>query len=132
MLDGQQIPQLGLGVYEMSAQETYDCVKYALQVGYRHIDTAERYENEEACGRAIRDFMSAGPTISFNVSRHRPNALLLVPYMSTLPLTRSRSRGDRHTPERDLPHLQTQDQPDVRARDAGLAWLPQARGRDVF
>jgi diketogulonate reductase-like aldo/keto reductase len=62
MLDGQEIPQFGLGVYEMSDQETYDCVKRALEVGYRHIDTAEWYENEEPCGRAIRDFMSAYET----------------------------------------------------------------------
>jgi diketogulonate reductase-like aldo/keto reductase len=59
MRDGQDIPQFGLGVYEMSDKETYDCVKHALEVGYRHIDTAEWYGNEEPCGRAIRDFISA-------------------------------------------------------------------------
>ncbi|RSH83017.1 hypothetical protein EHS25_005727 [Saitozyma podzolica] len=57
MRDGQDIPQFGLGVYEMSDKETYDCVKHALEVGYRHIDTAEWYGNEEPCGRAIRDFI---------------------------------------------------------------------------
>ncbi len=41
MLDGNEIPQLGLGVYEMSDKETYDAVKWALEAGYRHVDTAE-------------------------------------------------------------------------------------------
>ena len=41
MLDGHEIPQFGLGVYEMSDDETYDAVKWALEAGYRHIDTAE-------------------------------------------------------------------------------------------
>jgi diketogulonate reductase-like aldo/keto reductase len=39
--DGSSIPQLGLGVYEMSDKETYSAVKWALEAGYRHIDTAE-------------------------------------------------------------------------------------------
>jgi diketogulonate reductase-like aldo/keto reductase len=41
--DGNSIPQLGLGVYEMSEKETYESVKWALQAGYKHIDTAEWY-----------------------------------------------------------------------------------------
>jgi diketogulonate reductase-like aldo/keto reductase len=59
MLDGHEIPQFGLGVYEMNDAETYASVKCALEAGYRHIDTAEWYENEEPCGRALHDFMSA-------------------------------------------------------------------------
>jgi diketogulonate reductase-like aldo/keto reductase len=39
--DGNSIPQLGLGVYEMTNKETYQSVKWALQAGYKHIDTAE-------------------------------------------------------------------------------------------
>ena len=42
--DGNSIPQLGLGVYEMSKKETYESVKWALQAGYKHIDTAEWYD----------------------------------------------------------------------------------------
>lgn len=41
MLDGNEIPMLGLGVYEMTEKETYDAVKWALEAGYRHVDTAE-------------------------------------------------------------------------------------------
>lgn len=58
MHDGNAIPQFGLGVYEMNDKETYDCVKWALEAGYRHVDTAEWYENEAPCGKAIADFLS--------------------------------------------------------------------------
>ncbi|WVQ84791.1 hypothetical protein IAT38_006948 [Cryptococcus sp. DSM 104549] len=60
--DGTSIPQFGLGVYEMSDDETYNCVKWALEAGYRHIDTAEWYENEEPCGRAMADFIKSTST----------------------------------------------------------------------
>lgn len=45
--NGVKIPQLGLGTYQItSGEETYECVKYALKIGYRHFDTAAYYENE--------------------------------------------------------------------------------------
>ena len=56
--DGTSIPQFGLGVYEMSGKETYQSVKWALDAGYRHIDTAEWYENEKDCGRALNEWLS--------------------------------------------------------------------------
>ncbi|KIR53856.1 aldo-keto reductase [Cryptococcus gattii Ru294] len=62
MHDGNAIPQFGLGVYEMNDKETYDCVKWALEAGYRHVDTAEWYENEAPCGKAITDFLKATGT----------------------------------------------------------------------
>ncbi len=58
MLDGHTIPQFGLGVYEMSDEETYNASKWALEAGYRHIDTAEWYENEKQVGRALSEFFS--------------------------------------------------------------------------
>ena len=58
MLDGHSIPQFGLGVYEMSDPETYKASKWALEAGYRHIDTAEWYENEKQVGKAIHEFLS--------------------------------------------------------------------------
>jgi diketogulonate reductase-like aldo/keto reductase len=42
----------------MSNKETYDSVKWALEAGYRHIDTAEWYENEKETGRALNDWLS--------------------------------------------------------------------------
>ncbi|MDT7757464.1 MAG: 2,5-diketo-D-gluconate reductase [Mycobacterium sp.] len=53
--DGNTIPQLGFGVFQIPPDETADAVKAALGVGYRHIDTAEMYQNEKGVGQGIRD-----------------------------------------------------------------------------
>jgi 2,5-diketo-D-gluconate reductase A len=53
--DGAQIPQLGFGVFQIPPDETANAVKTALQIGYRHIDTAEMYQNERGVGEGIRD-----------------------------------------------------------------------------
>ena len=52
--DGHQIPQLGFGVFQIAPEETAVAVSTALEVGYRHIDTAEMYGNERGVGDAIR------------------------------------------------------------------------------
>ncbi|EWC45874.1 hypothetical protein DRE_04881 [Drechslerella stenobrocha 248] len=62
LANGQKIPQLQLGVWEAYDDECYDAVKWALEAGYRGIDSAEWYENEAACGRAIRDSLAAPST----------------------------------------------------------------------
>lgn len=54
MNDGTSIPQLGFGVYKASDADAEHAVRHALDVGYRHIDTASLYENEEGVGRALR------------------------------------------------------------------------------
>ncbi|PII83298.1 2,5-diketo-D-gluconic acid reductase [Leucobacter sp. OLCALW19] len=51
--DGNRIPQLGLGVFKVDPGETERIVTDALEVGYRHIDTARIYDNETETGRAI-------------------------------------------------------------------------------
>ena len=51
--DGNLIPQFGLGVFLMPPEDTERLVSDALELGYRHIDTARIYENEAAVGRAI-------------------------------------------------------------------------------
>lgn len=53
--DGTCIPQLGFGVWKAAAGECYKAVRTALDVGYRHIDTARIYGNEEDVGRAVRE-----------------------------------------------------------------------------
>ena len=53
--DGAQIPQLGFGVFQIPPAETAAAVKSALDIGYRHIDTAEMYRNEKGVGQGIRD-----------------------------------------------------------------------------
>jgi 2,5-diketo-D-gluconate reductase B len=52
---GAEIPALGYGTWRLSGDEAYRGVRDALEVGYRHIDTAQLYGNEAECGQAIRD-----------------------------------------------------------------------------
>ena len=75
--DGNTIPQLGFGVFQIKP-DTADAVKTALDIGYRHIDTAEMYGNEKEVGEGIR--ASGIPrneifvTSKLNNSFHEPDA----------------------------------------------------------
>ncbi|WP_367342361.1 aldo/keto reductase [Limosilactobacillus sp.] len=54
--DGHDIPSFGFGVFQIPADgSTYKAVSSALKLGYRHIDTAEAYFNEQEVGKAIKD-----------------------------------------------------------------------------
>jgi 2,5-diketo-D-gluconate reductase A len=53
--DGNHIPQLGFGVFQIEPERTASAVKDALEIGYRHIDTAEMYGNEKEVGQGVRD-----------------------------------------------------------------------------
>ena len=56
LADGHEIPRLGLGVWQVpDGPECVQAVKWALELGYRHIDTAQAYGNELSVGRAIRE-----------------------------------------------------------------------------
>ncbi|HEV7664106.1 MAG TPA: aldo/keto reductase [Chloroflexota bacterium] len=79
LADGTQIPLLGLGVWQVpNGPTTESAVRWALELGYRHIDTAQAYGNEESVGRALRE--SGVPrdqvyiTTKFNPSRKDPVA----------------------------------------------------------
>ncbi len=52
--NGVTIPQLGFGVFQIPPDQTKDATALALEVGYRHIDTAEMYGNEAGVGEAVR------------------------------------------------------------------------------
>jgi 2,5-diketo-D-gluconate reductase A len=52
--DGYAIPQLGFGVFQIDPADTARAVSHALEVGYRHIDTAQTYGNEKGVGEAVR------------------------------------------------------------------------------
>lgn len=52
--NGNTIPQLGFGVFQVPPEDTASTVKTALEIGYRHIDTAEMYGNEKGVGEGIR------------------------------------------------------------------------------
>ena len=53
--NGVEIPQLGFGVFQIPPEETKDVVKKAIEVGYRHFDTAQAYFNEAEIGEAIKE-----------------------------------------------------------------------------
>ncbi len=54
--DGNEIPLLGLGVWQVGkGRECVRAVRSALELGYRHVDTAQAYGNEESVGKAIRE-----------------------------------------------------------------------------
>ena len=56
LADGNEIPLLGLGVWQVpNGLECENAVRWALELGYRHVDTAQAYGNEESVGRALSD-----------------------------------------------------------------------------
>jgi 2,5-diketo-D-gluconate reductase A len=75
--DGRSIPQLGFGVFQIDPEETAEAVGTALEVGYRHIDTAEMYGNEQGVGEAVRasglDRAEVYVTSKLNNGDHRPD-----------------------------------------------------------
>lgn len=75
--DGNSIPQLGFGVFQIEPDQTAAAVRAALEVGYRHIDTAEMYGNEKEFGQGIRDAgLDRGKvfiTSKLNNGFHRPD-----------------------------------------------------------
>jgi len=54
-LGGVAMPMVGFGTWQLPGQTAYEATRHALQVGYRHIDTATMYRNEDQIGRAIAD-----------------------------------------------------------------------------
>eukprot|EP00794_Sanderia_malayensis_P006297 gene6297-7019_t len=60
MNNGVEIPRVGFGTWQMEGQECIDAVITALKIGYRHIDTAQSYENEGAVGNAIQEAIKQG------------------------------------------------------------------------
>jgi 2,5-diketo-D-gluconate reductase A len=75
--NGVEIPQLGFGVFQIKPEETAEATRTALEIGYRHIDTAQMYGNEREVGAAIR--ASGIPrdeifvTSKLNNGLHRPD-----------------------------------------------------------
>lgn len=60
LTDGSEIPQIGLGTWQMYGEEAYRTVREAISMGYRHIDTAKLYDNEVEVGRAVADAIRSG------------------------------------------------------------------------
>ena len=79
LADGAQLPLLGLGVWQVpNGRECVEAVRWALELGYRHLDTAQAYGNEESVGQGLRQ--SGVPpdqvfiTTKFNPARRAPVA----------------------------------------------------------
>ena len=53
--DGVEIPAIGLGTWQSEKPEAYNAVRAAVDCGYRHIDTAYNYDNEDAVGKAVKE-----------------------------------------------------------------------------
>src|SRR4051794_18212459 len=74
--DGQAIPQLGFGVFQIPPEETANAVSQALQAGYRHLDTAQMYGNERGVGEAVHasglDRADVFVTSKLSNAFHRP------------------------------------------------------------
>ena len=75
--DGNSIPQLGFGVFQIPPEETAEATRLALELGYRHIDTAEMYGNEREVGEALQasglDRGQVFVTSKLNNGYHRPD-----------------------------------------------------------
>lgn len=75
--DGRAIPQFGFGVFQIEPDQTADAVSKAFDAGYRHIDTAEMYQNEKGVGDAIRSSgLNRGDvfvTSKLSNASHRPD-----------------------------------------------------------
>lgn len=75
--DGRAIPQLGFVVFQIDPEETAQAVGAALEIGYRHIDTAEGYFNETGVGEGVRasglDRADVFVTSKLNNDAHRPD-----------------------------------------------------------
>ncbi|MGI8949539.1 MAG: aldo/keto reductase [Ornithinimicrobium sp.] len=75
--DGTTIPQLGFGVFQVPAEDTKATVLQAFEAGYRHIDTAQMYQNEQGVGEAIVESGLARDeiyvTTKLNNGFHRPD-----------------------------------------------------------
>jgi 2,5-diketo-D-gluconate reductase A len=76
--DGSAIPQLGFGVFQIEPEDTAEAVRVALDVGYRHIDTAEMYGNERGVADGIRtaglDRADVYITSKLSNAAHEPDA----------------------------------------------------------
>jgi len=75
--DGATIPQLGFGVFQIPPDKTVEAVSRALEIGYRHLDTAEMYRNERQVGQAVAqsglDRSEVFITSKLNNGFHRPD-----------------------------------------------------------
>ena len=66
--NGAEIPLLGLGTWELRGRICARVVEQALRLGYRHIDTAEMYDNEREVGEGFR---ASGSSVTMSIRHHQ-------------------------------------------------------------
>ena len=71
--NGLEIPQLGFGVFQIPPDETAEAVRTAVEIGYRHVDTAQMYQNEAGVGQALQGRSDVFVTSKLNNGFHRPD-----------------------------------------------------------
>jgi 2,5-diketo-D-gluconate reductase A len=71
--NGVEIPQLGFGVFKVPPEQTEDVTRTALEIGYRHVDTAQMYGNEAGVGRAVRAAGLARDEVFVTSKLNNPN-----------------------------------------------------------
>lgn len=73
LADGNEIPLLGLGVWQVrNGPEGVNAVRWAIELGYRHVDTAQAYGNEESVGRGLKESGVPRPDV-FVTTKFYPN-----------------------------------------------------------
>ena len=71
--NGVEIPQLGFGVFKVPPEQTEEVTRTALEIGYRHVDTAQMYGNEAGVGRAVRAASLARDEVFVTSKLNNPN-----------------------------------------------------------
>ena len=79
-VNGDQMPVIGLGTWKSTSSDICEVVKDALKMGYRHIDCAAIYGNEQGVGQALTESFNAGivKTVLSSLLEHSPNVILIV------------------------------------------------------
>ena len=70
--DGSRVPRLGFGTFQLSGEDAYRSSLVALETGYRHLDTAQGYDNEAEVGRALAD-SAVDPEEVFVTTKLKPS-----------------------------------------------------------
>lgn len=108
------LPALGFGTFRMQGEECYNATRAALDIGYRHLDTAQAYENEEEVGRALDDSGVAREEVFLTTKCHK-DKLTAQQVKSELDDSLSRLRTDAvdllliHWPSAEVPLRETLD-----------------------
>ena len=105
---GEQVPSLGLGTYRLSGEECTKAVERALALGYRHIDTAQMYDNEGEVGKGMQSSAVDREEV-FLTTKVWPSDFSYQRVIETTRKSLRRLRTDRvdlllmHWPSRDVP-----------------------------